>query len=456
MDNTENLQHSDESQDQNPVSESESEKVKEAESQLKTEDVVETKLDSKDKNTEEITEGEMEWPEEQDEEQVAEGKVEAKEEKPRKKNLKVILIVAAVVVAAVITFAALPSIMTPDLSKMEPTKGTKLNSMSFKIPEGCKVEDSTENSYYLYSLNKNDKIVGVIEVEYKGDSDLDGDAGYDSDSAEHKAAKKAVELIPEAKGSYQIIEADNSVFEVSVYADDEKVKGKDELLSAIANTFDKSGYSNPREEDGITYRYKGDASDGVVIDNDVEGLEVWEAFITSLGEGEKDASFTVDKPVKLKAGKTSTVHITLANGDKYTIDIKCSDDKPRPKFEDIAKKVKQKVMKSKYVTSGMFTNFTVDYSWEEEENKGYFSIMTNMESSAYNYLITQEAGSDAAMSWELILLDMSNYCSDLKKAFTKEDYDSLVTFHVWAPGDWKGVTAFSYVDDSGIQLNPYA
>ena len=445
MDNT-----SDELKNQNTMSESE--KMVDVQSQTQAEDIKKMQLEPED----EITEKKMEWPEDQEREQVSEEKEEAKEEKPRKKNLKLILIVAAVAVVAVIVFAALPSLMTPDLSKMEPTKDVKVNSMNFKIPEGCKVENSKDDSYYLYSLNKNDKPIGVIEVEYKGDSDLEGDAGYDSSSAEHQAADKATELIPEAKGSYQTVEADNSVFEVTVYSDDEKVKGKDKLLSAIINTFDKSGYSNPREENGITYRYTGDASDGVVIDDDVKDLEVWEAFITPLGKGEKGTTFTVNEPVKLKAGKTSKISITIANGDKYTLDIKCSDDKPRPKYKDIAEKVKKKVMESKYATNEMFTNFTVDYDWYEKGKIGSFQIMTNMESSAYNYLITQGTGTDAAMTWEMILVEMSNYCSDLKKEFTKEDYDCEVSFHVWAPGEWKGQRAFSYVDDSGIKLNPYA
>lgn len=454
MDNTENLHQADELQNQNAVSEVESEKMEDVDAHTQGGNTIKKQPESKVEKTQEQTEDKMEWPKEQ--RPVGDEEAKAKNEPP-KKNLKPIIVAAIVVaVAAIIVFAVVPSLMTPDLSKFTPTKDMKVNSMSFKIPEDCKVEDSKADSYYLYSLNNNNKPIGVIEVEYRGDTDLEGNAGFDIDSAEHPSADKAIELIPEAKGTYQIVEADNSAFEVTVYADDEKVKGKDELLSAIVDSFDTSGYSNPREEDGITYKYTGDASDGVVIDDDVKGLEVWEAFNTSLGKGEKSTSFTVTEPVKLKAGKTSTVHITIDNGDKYTIDIKCSDDKPRPKFEDIAEKVKQKVMKSKYATNEMFTNFTVAYDWADEYEKGDFQILSNMESSAYNYLLTQETGTDAAMTWEMILLEMSNYCSDLKKDFTKEDYDCTVSFYVWAPGDWKGVKAFSYVNDEGIQLNPYA
>lgn len=160
--------------------------------------------------------------------------------------------------------------------------------------------------------------------------------------------------------------------------------------------------------------------------------------------------FELKGPSKLKAGAENNYTITYAGvSTNLTIMGKRG-------FEQVAADVEKEVMQSKYASNELFTTFKVEYDWSSEENMGYFTIMTNLERGSYNYLSIAQTGSEAALTWEYILLDMCNYCSDLKDEFTKEGFDSSVAFYVWAPGKWKGERAFSYVDDERIQLNPYA
>lgn len=250
--------------------------------------------------------------------------IEEEEKKKKDKVKKKAIIIAAAAVAVIVVVALGKYLLTPNLAKFTPSKSAELNSMKYKVPEGCKLEDSGTDTYALYSLSKSNKVVGVVEVEYRGDSDLSGSAGYDEDTAEHKAATKVAELMTDANGTYQTIEADNSVFEVTVYANDDKVKGKNELLSAMAASFDTSSYKNPRSSEGIETKYTGDTSAGVKIDKGSEGLSVSEKYRTSLGTGTKSVDYTIDKAVTLEAGKTSTVTIK-ANGQDYKLKVKCSD-----------------------------------------------------------------------------------------------------------------------------------
>lgn len=257
------------------------------------------------------------------EERKAELQEIEEEEKKKSKRLKKKLTLAAAAAAVLIVAIVVAKILlTPDLAKYSPTKEKTINSMSFKVPEECKGETTSVTGAIL-SLRKDDRVIGVIEVEYKGDSDLNGAAGYDSKTDKHKDADEAKELIPDGTSEYKTIEADNSVYEVTVYSN-EKVKGKKELLDAIIKTFDVAGYKNPRESEGIGATYRGDSSAGVKIEANAEGLSVFERFKTVKGSGTKDISYTVKDPVTLEAGKTSTLKIKAA-GQDYDLNIKCSD-----------------------------------------------------------------------------------------------------------------------------------
>ena len=247
------------------------------------------------------------------------------EEKKKKAALKKKLIIAAIaVVVVIVAYVVIKAITTPNLAKYSATKDAKVNSMDYKIPEECVVEDAKHDTFVQYSISKGNKVVGVVEVEYRGDSDLEGTAGYDAETAEHKTTDSALALIPNASGTFETIEADNSIFEVTVYCDEEKVKGGSELLDAITESFNVSGYSNPRTSKGIKANYTGDTSSGVTIKEGVEGLSVSEEFATAIGSGTKEVSYKIEKPVKLEAGETSTVEIK-ANGDTCKLKIKCSD-----------------------------------------------------------------------------------------------------------------------------------
>lgn len=248
-------------------------------------------------------------------------KIEKEEDNKKKKNKKKIIIGAAAVVAAIVIFFAAKALLTPNLADFNPTKAAKINSMSYKIPENSKLEESDDN-YALYTLSKSNKNVGVLEVRYKGDTDLDGAAGATTD---HMTSKNvAAKLISGATGKYDTVTADNSEFEVAVYCNTDKVKGQTELLKAVTDSLDVSGYKNPRTSEGIKVSYTGDTSAGVKIEKGVDGLSVSETYKTVKGTGTKDASYTISKPVKLEAGETSTVTVSV-DGKDYELKVACSD-----------------------------------------------------------------------------------------------------------------------------------
>lgn len=245
------------------------------------------------------------------------------EEQKKSKQLKKKLVIAAVAVVVVIVAVAVAKmLLTPNLAKFTPTKEKTINTITFKVPEECKAEVTSATCTTL-SLSKNNQIIGVIEVQYKGDSDLEGTGGYNSKTDEHKPTDKAKELIPDGSGEYKMVEADNSAYEVAVYSS-EKVNGKSDLLNAIAESFDTSGYKNPRESEGLQASYNGDASAGVKIDTNTKGLSVYEKYKNAKGVGTKGVTFTVTEPVTLEAGETSTVKIN-ANGQECELKITCSD-----------------------------------------------------------------------------------------------------------------------------------
>lgn len=127
-----------------------------------------------------------------------------KEEKKKKKKIKMIIIIAVAAVAAIIIgVSVIKSVTTPNLADYGVTKDATINSMSYKIPEECTLEDNSSDTFAQYSLSRNDNVIGVIEVEYRGDSDLSGDAGFDAETAEHKSTDSALALIPDASGTYQ-------------------------------------------------------------------------------------------------------------------------------------------------------------------------------------------------------------------------------------------------------------
>ena len=244
------------------------------------------------------------------------------EENNKKKSLKKKLIAGIVAAAAaIVLFFVAKALLTPNLANFSPTKSAKLNSMSYMIPEESKLEDSSDE-YALYSLNKNNKVVGVIEVRYKGDTDLDGSAK--AATGEMTSKNVAKKLIPDATGMSDTVKADNSEFEVAVYCNAEKVKGQSELLKAMTESFDTSGYKNPRTSEGVKTSYTGDTSAGVQIKKGAVGLRVVESYKTVKGNGTKDLDYSIDKVVTLQAGETSKVVITV-NGKEFELNVTCSD-----------------------------------------------------------------------------------------------------------------------------------
>lgn len=241
-----------------------------------------------------------------------------------KKSVKKALLVFALIAVIAAGVAAYLFLSVPSLDSLELTEGQKVNSISYRIPKECNLEDSKPGTYYFYSLKKAGKIFGAIEIMYRGENDLKGECGYDDNNTEHNTAQKAMDMIPDVTGVYKNINAGTSVFEVVVYCNTDETEGNEELLSAIVDSFDIAGYSNPRTSLGLKYSYTGDSSAGVKIDNQTEGLSIYEQFHTALGNGDKTLPYYVVEPVKLKKGKTSEVEINIS-GEVYTLEIECTD-----------------------------------------------------------------------------------------------------------------------------------
>ena len=250
--------------------------------------------------------------------------IEEEENLKKKKTKKRVIIAVAAIVVLCILGAVAKTLLTPDLAKFTPNKDMELNTMKYRIPEECTLEDSKEDSYALYTLRKGNKVVGAVKVQYLGDSDLSGQGGSVATSDIKAVPDKVKNLIPDASADFKQIMADNSTFGVAVYSNKDKVKGSNELLSSISDGFDVSGYNNPRTSGNITAKYTGDTSAGVKIDENNDGLTVNETYQTVLGAGYKEIKFKVDKPVTLEAGETSTVKIK-AGDKKCELKITCTD-----------------------------------------------------------------------------------------------------------------------------------
>ena len=216
----------------------------------------------------------------------------------------------------------LVNVLKPDLIKYGNLKDYKTHNMSYKIPESWSKNDNlSKDNYSYYSLRKNDKTIAVLTVEYKGDTDLWGVAGYDASSDNHYSDQNAIKDIPAAKGTYQTIESDNSAFEVTLYCDDSKIKNSSQFLTDISATFNTTNYSNPRISKEVTIGYDGSTEAGSTIDE--ENLKVNQNFDTGFGLGSKTPEWTLKEKVVLEAGKTSEI-IVIVDGKEYTKEIECS------------------------------------------------------------------------------------------------------------------------------------
>lgn len=267
---------------------------------------------------------EMKTAAEQSEAECKEVPEELKEEKEKSNTLKKVIlwIVAAAVVVAV--GVAAYGMSMPDLADMSETETEYIvHNMTYSLSDDWKPEKnlSEENvKYYKYSQ---DGAHAVLEVGYYGESDLYGDAG---DSQEYLEVPEGVTEILGAGclNEYKLIVEGSSVFCVTVYYDTDKLKNTDEALERACDSFDLDSYENPRKFTGISVKYTGSTAAGVRIDSDNEGIEVTEKYSVNGVTGQKaSGDWEIRNPVKLSAGRTSTVTVKVGEKSKK-LNIKCT------------------------------------------------------------------------------------------------------------------------------------
>ena len=257
---------------------------------------------------------------------VNEPKVMVSEVKKKPKNIKKLLkIVGISVLAVVVLFFALIAIVavtTPDLAEEESMKSYQINGMEYGMPESWEVEEEESSDvYHRYSKSKDGEIIAIADVEYTGENDLDsGDAAY---TDEHTMSDGVKDVLPDCEGTYEEVTAGTSVFEVTVYAIPGEVQGEDAFLGIVTATFDVENYANSRKNLGVVVEYTGSTKAGVTIDSECEDLTVTQNFETILGDGVKKLDWTIDDPVTLKAGQTSTV-VIKADGVTKKLKVECS------------------------------------------------------------------------------------------------------------------------------------
>lgn len=257
----------------------------------------------------------------------------------RKKILKKVAIIGGTILVLCIVLSIIVEANKFDVSACPKTKEYSLHNMSYAVPTNCKEVSSTnKDTQQLFSIKNEGEVVAVLEILYTGENDLSGDA--ESKTAEESSDSignngELPNLLPDSiiTGYCDEVTAKHSVFYVTLYYVDGKIKGEDELLTKVCDSFKTSEYVNCRESKGVTATYSGDTEEGTTI-GDTSDIKVVEAFNNGLAEGTKKLKWKVKEPVTLVAGQTSTVTIVITNkevpasGAEVTLQVTCSTMSP--------------------------------------------------------------------------------------------------------------------------------
>lgn len=238
-----------------------------------------------------------------------------------KKVKKIVGIVLGIIVLLLIALIILYKIALVNLDDIKGMNKQKIHGIEYAVPESWNERESdSSETQKIYTKNKNDDIIAILTVEYTGESDLtSGDAAY---TDEHISLDVASTLLPECSGTYQEVKADHSVFEITVYAVDGTVEGTSELIDAVVDSFNTEEYKNPRKSLKVDIEYTGSGKAGEIIDSNCDDITVTETFDTGVATGKKEHDWSVEEPVTLKAGQTSSVTIDF-DGKKQELEIAC-------------------------------------------------------------------------------------------------------------------------------------
>ena len=253
----------------------------------------------------------------------------------KKKSRKKLIILASILAAAVMMLAiALPDLLKPDLMKHAELMSFSVHGIEYEMPEDwqCSQEQHSNGAYQYFTLSKNDKIVAALEVAYMGDTDLNGDARYDDETATHSVSESAANDIPNAAGYYDMVYADESAFEVTIYSKEGSVKNQTEFLNLICSSFKTAEYENPRRLIGVDVEYDGLTIAGTEVKED--RVNVIAEYDTGIGTGStRITDWKLKEPVTLEAGKTSTITVVY-DGKEYTVDVECTTPAPKDGDEE--------------------------------------------------------------------------------------------------------------------------
>lgn len=260
-------------------------------------------------------------------------KIAAAKKKGKKKWIIFGSLLAAI---AIMVAIALPDLMKPDLMEHGENINASMHGIEYEVPKDwhCAQLLRTEGAYQYYTLSKDNKVIAAFEVAYLGDTDLSGDAQYDDNTAEHKKSDKAYADLPESAGYYQMVYADESAFEVTIYFNEGAVKNGEQFLESVCQSFKTSEYTNPRQLKNAEVEYTGFKDAETVIDENSTNIHVYAEYDTGIGTGTKQVyDWTLKDPVTLKAGKTSTLTIIL-DGKEYSTEITCTTKAEEETNED--------------------------------------------------------------------------------------------------------------------------
>jgi len=247
-----------------------------------------------------------------------------KQEKKKKlwKRLKIGGCICAGLILLFIIIDAISYATLPDLNNFEETQQKTIHNMDYKIPDSWEADEDVETeTFQRYIKNEDGAALAVLEILYTGEVDLAGEAAYNT---EHQMSEDIYDIMPsECEAVYYEVTTDTSVFEVTIYYVEGTVKGESEVLDYVVSSFDIDGYKNPRKSLGITAKYTGGTKAGTKIDSDCEDISVVETFDTGVAEGEIEQSWTIEKPVTLKAGETSSVVLHIGEKEK-NLKVECT------------------------------------------------------------------------------------------------------------------------------------
>lgn len=241
-----------------------------------------------------------------------------------KKTLKKVGIAFIILILVCVLFSCIADSSKEDLSShMDKTQTGEIHGMTYNAPADWQLSDeASSETKARYIFSKDGENLAMLEVEYVGESDLLGDAAFDDES--HPIADDIDDVLTvHNDGSYQDVNADNAVFEVTVYSNEDETKNQSTLLGAVCDSFKVDEYKNPRESKGLKVSYSGDTKAGTTVTQDSEDLEVKQVFDTGVNEGYMVPDWTLKENVKFKAGKTSTITVIVGDEEK-SIDVECS------------------------------------------------------------------------------------------------------------------------------------